>query len=47
VGANLIPLRRPALPCDVLAKELVTIANAHYTYSDMTGGGLLNAVIPK
>jgi hypothetical protein len=29
------------------AKELVTIANVHYTYSDMTGGGLLNAVVPK
>ncbi|MBA3545088.1 MAG: lyase [Nannocystis sp.] len=29
------------------AKELVNIANVHYTYSDMTGGGLLNAVIPK
>jgi len=28
-------------------KELVTVANVHYTYSDMTGGGLLNAVIPK
>jgi len=29
------------------AKELVPIANVHYTYSDMTGGGLLNAVVPK
>ena len=29
------------------AKELVTIANVHYTYSDMTGGGLLNAVMPQ
>jgi len=28
-------------------KELVTVANVHYTYSDMTGGGLLNAVVPK
>ena len=28
-------------------KELVTIANVHYTYSDMTGGGLLNAVRPQ
>ena len=28
-------------------KQLVNIANVHYTYSDMTGGGLLNAVVPK
>ena len=28
-------------------KELVTIASVHYTYSDMTGGGLLNAVMPQ
>ena len=28
-------------------KTLVPIANVHYTYSDMTGGGLVNAVIPK
>jgi hypothetical protein len=27
-------------------KTLVPIANIHYTYSDMTGGGLVNAVIP-
>jgi streptogramin lyase len=28
-------------------KTLIPIANVHYTYSDMTGGGLANAVIPK
>ncbi len=28
-------------------KELITIANIHYTYSDMTGGGLVNAVMPQ
>ncbi len=28
-------------------KQLVTIANLHYTYSDMTGGGLVNAVLPQ
>jgi streptogramin lyase len=28
------------------AKELIPIANIHYTYSDMTGGGLVNAVMP-
>ena len=32
---------------DTYAKELVTIANIHYTYSDMTGGGLLNAIMPQ
>jgi streptogramin lyase len=32
---------------ETYAKELVTIANIHYTYSDMTGGGLLNAVMPQ
>ena len=32
---------------ETYAKELVTIANVHYTYSDMTGGGLLNAVTPQ
>jgi hypothetical protein len=28
------------------AKDLVTIPGDHYTYSDMTGGGLVGAVIP-
>ncbi|MBK7829026.1 lyase [Nannocystis sp.] len=32
---------------ETYAKELVPIANVHYTYSDMTGGGLLNAVMPQ
>ena len=27
-------------------QTLVPIANVHYTYSDMTGGGLVNAVMP-
>ena len=31
---------------ETYAKELITIANQHYTYSDMTGGGLLNAIMP-
>ena len=32
---------------ETYAKTLVPIANVHYTYSDMTGGGLQNAIIPK
>ncbi len=32
---------------ETYAKTLVTIPNVHYTYSDMTGGGLQNAIIPK
>jgi hypothetical protein len=31
---------------ETYAKELIPIANQHYTYSDMTGGGLLNAIMP-
>ena len=31
---------------DTYEQTLVTIANIHYTYSDMTGGGLANAVMP-
>jgi hypothetical protein len=31
---------------DTYEKTLVPIANIHYTYSDMTGGGLVNAVMP-
>mgnify|MGYP002783517373 CR=1 FL=1 len=31
---------------DTYQQTLVPIANVHYTYSDMTGGGLVNAVMP-
>lgn len=31
---------------DTYEQTLVPIANVHYTYSDMTGGGLVNAVMP-
>jgi streptogramin lyase len=31
---------------DTYEQTLLPIANVHYTYSDMTGGGLVNAVMP-